>query len=64
MLNICVVAPRVCGTQVTQQATCTCCLTYTVDTTDFAGSIQAVSSVMLFLKQTDSGLKAESMISY
>lgn len=41
-----------------------CCLTYTVDTTDFAGSIQAVSSVMLFLKQTDSGLKAESMISY
>jgi hypothetical protein len=41
-----------------------CLLTYTVDTTDFAGSIQAVSNVMLFLKQTDAGLKAESMISY
>lgn len=41
-----------------------CCLTYTVDTTDFAGATQATSSIKLVLLQTTDGLKVESMISY
>ena len=39
-----------------------CNLTYVVDTTDFAGSIEAASTLNLIFLQTEDGLKAESMI--
>lgn len=41
-----------------------CDITYCVNTRDISGSIQAVSSLKIIFLETDSGLKAESMMSY
>ncbi len=39
-----------------------CDVTYTVNTTNLTGSVQAVSHIKLIFRQTDSGLLAESMV--
>lgn len=41
-----------------------CDITYTVNTRDISGSIQAVSSLKIIFLETDSGLKAEGMLTY
>ena len=41
-----------------------CDITYTVNTRDISGSIQAVSGLKIIFLETDSGLKAESMLTY